>query len=174
VVDEWRSEEGQEREGTWRVAARARRAEEHSRILEHVLATNEAPTVVKHYAAGEDDQDGVCKSVHYKSSQRARTFLDASMDSNVYWFLSQQPPRRRNRSASSNVPDQLHTHVQNTEHPFYSMRATASASPKNANGRRRRQVACSLDAGREHTEEAHVSLGLQTTFRRYFRGRRRW
>jgi hypothetical protein len=140
LVDKWRSEERVGR-GEWR---RARRTE-HSRILEHVLATNEAPAVVEHSAAGGDDQDEVCRCarrVYYQCSRRASLAASVgSVDSNVYPFSSQQPPKRRSRSAFSNVLEQPDTRTEYVA-PFYSMRAMASASPEMHNDRQRGRVAC--------------------------------
>jgi len=161
------SKEGQ-REGArrWR-RGREGREGRHSRILEQdILATNETPTVVEHGAAGEDDEDGVFRGVYSLLNTQRRS-------STLLWTLTVTGSR------VSNGPDgeieplrrtfQSHQiHVQNMQHAFDSMRATASTKAKNANGRRRR-VACGLDAGGGHTEENHVFLGLQTTLKCYFR-----
>jgi hypothetical protein len=167
LVDEGRSEEVKEgrseagERGTeWR---REEDGEGDSRILcEHVLATNETPTVVEHSAAGDVDHDGVFRGPYEEYSQRSSTFL---------WALTAIPgsrvsnEQRRRRTASPNILEQPRPRTECVA-PFSSMGAMECVDAKRTIGREQRTSGLQADAGSGHTEDDHVLLGLQATCRR--------
>lgn len=109
----------------------------------------------------------VSSEVFTQASQRAKTFLDASLDPN-----SNLGSRVSNGAdgASSNIPKQPDTRtdciarflldVGNGRHQSEKRKWPAATTSGLRAGRWRR-----------HTEEGYVLLGLQTRLKRYFRGR---
>lgn len=82
-----------------------RRERTDSRILEHVLATNETPTVVKHDTAGEDVQVGVFRRVYYNGINVRRRSFDASAQAARELVLESATTQTTKRGTPSNVPE---------------------------------------------------------------------